>query len=90
MIYPEPGAGGVQASGSVTCPSHPSASHPCTIAIRVAAADVGAPGRGSLLEEVGAYAFAASHTDGTTTNVQALLDNVSLEIDGVCCYNIRG
>ncbi|HJP65209.1 MAG TPA: hypothetical protein VKA30_02770, partial [Actinomycetota bacterium] len=90
MIYPEAGAGGVQESGSVTCPPHPSAADPCTITIRVAAADVGAPGRGALLEEVGAYTFAASHTDGTTTNLQALLDNVPLEIDGVCCYNARG
>ena len=52
-------------------------------------ADVGGPGAGSLLEEVGSYAFAASHPQGATTNAQAEADNVPLEIDGVCCYNFR-
>ena len=90
IIYPEPGSGGTAETGSVRCPARPSANAPCTITIQVAAADVGTPGPRSLLEEVGTYAFAASHTDGTTTNVQALLDNVPIEIDGVCCYNVRG
>jgi hypothetical protein len=41
------------------------------------------------LEEVGAYAFAASHEQGLTTNAQAEADNVPLEIDGACCYNFE-
>jgi hypothetical protein len=89
IIYPEAGAGGVAQSGAVRCAARPSARFPCTITIRVAGADVGGPSSRSLLEEVGTYAFAASHTDGTTTNIQAFLDNVSLEIDGICCYNAR-
>jgi hypothetical protein len=40
-----------------------------------------------VLEEVGSYAFAASHPQGSTTSAQALADNVPLQIDGVCCYN---
>ncbi|HEY2218239.1 MAG TPA: hypothetical protein VGH35_02765, partial [Gaiellaceae bacterium] len=55
--------------------------------VTVNAADVGSPAAGSLLEEVGAYAFAASHPQGATTNAQALADNVPLEVDGACCYN---
>jgi hypothetical protein len=61
--------------------------HPCTITINVAVGDVGNPNASSLLEEVGSYAFAASHPQGMTTNAQALADNVPLEIDGTCCFN---
>jgi hypothetical protein len=45
--------------------------------------------RTSLLESVGAYALAASHQQGTTTNGQAEADNVPLEVDGACCYNFK-
>jgi hypothetical protein len=38
---------------------------------------------------VGSYALATSHLQGTTTNAQALADNVPLEIDGACCYNFK-
>jgi hypothetical protein len=55
--------------------------------VRVVATDVGSPSAKSLLEEVGGHAFAASHPQGTTTNAQALADDVPLQIDGVCCYN---
>ena len=52
-------------------------------------ADVGTPTSASLLEEVGAYAFAASHPENATTNAQAEADSVPLEIDGACCFNFK-
>lgn len=90
LTYPESGSGGTAEHGTVSCPSKPSDQHPCTITILVAAGDIGQPKPGSLLEEVGGYAFAASHPQGSTTNAQALLDNVPLEVDGVCCYDFNG
>ena len=90
LTYPEPGfTGGTQETGNVSCPATPSAGNPCTIAVSVKAGDVGNPTNTSLLEEVGGYAFAASHPQGATTNAQAEADNVPLEIDGVCCYNFK-
>ena len=90
LTYPEPGfTGGSQETGSVSCPSAPSATNPCVITVRVRTSDVGSPSASSLLEEVGAYTLAASHPQGATTNAQAEADNVPLEIDGVCCYNFR-
>src|SRR5947209_3839168 len=89
ITYPEPGLGGSSETGSVKCPSVPSASNPCTLTINVNVADVGNPTSSSLLEEVGSYSFAASHQSGATTNAQAEADNVPLEIDGACCYNTR-
>jgi hypothetical protein len=90
ITYPEPGVGGNAEHGSVSCPTSPSASNPCTLTIKVATADVGNPTNKSLLEQVGTYAFAASHLQGTTTNAQAQADNVPLQIDGVCCFNSKG
>jgi hypothetical protein len=90
LTYPESGSGGTSEHGTVSCPKAPSARHPCTIRIYVAAGDVGSPKPGRLLQEVGAYAFATSHPQGTTNNVQALADSVPLEIDGVCCYDFNG
>ena len=89
LTYPEPGLGGTQESGSVQCPPTPSATSPCTITIKVNAADVGSPTSKSLLEEVGAFALATSHPEGATTNAQAQADNVPLEIDGACCFNFQ-
>jgi hypothetical protein len=90
LTYPEPGfTGGNQETGSLTCPSTPSATNPCVITVNVKVADVGSPTTSSLLEEVGSYAFGASHPQGATTNAQAEADNVPLEVDGVCCYNFR-
>jgi len=89
LTYPEPGLGGTQESGSVQCPAASSATSPCTITIKVNAADVGSPSAKSLLEEVSAYALAASHPEGATTNAQAQADNVPLEIDGACCFNFQ-
>ena len=71
------------------CPAVPSAKSPCTITIKVNAADVGSPTAKSLLEEVGAYALATSHPEGATTNAQAQADNVPLEVDGACCFNFQ-
>src|SRR5213078_4966284 len=68
LTYPEPGLGGTQETGTVTCPAAPSASNPCSITMRVSVADVGGPTAKSLLEEIGGYAFAASHPQGATTN----------------------
>ena len=90
ITYPEqPATGGKSEMGSVVCPSVPSASTPCTLTVQVKVQDVGGPTASSLLEEVGAYSFAASHEQGTTTNAQAEADNVPLEIDGACCYNFK-
>jgi hypothetical protein len=90
LTYPESGSGGTAEHGTVSCPSKPSAQHPCTITIDVAASDVGNPKASDLLEEVGAYAFAASHAQGATNNAQALADSVPLQVDGACCYNFNG
>jgi hypothetical protein len=89
ITYPEPGLGGAAEPGSVSCPASPSAANPCTITIRVSVGDIGSPSSGSLLEEVGSYAFAASHPQGATTNAQAQADDVPLEIDGACCFNAK-
>jgi hypothetical protein len=90
VTYPEPGLGGSAEIGSVSCPSLPSASNPCTLTITVKLADVGSPAAGALLEEVGGYAFGSAHQQGALTNAQAEADDVPLEIDGVCCYNFAG
>ena len=87
LTYPEPGLGGAQETGGVSCPAAPSTTNPCSITVRVNVADVGSPTAKSLLEEVGGYAFGASHPQGATTNPQAEADDVPLEVDGVCCYN---
>jgi hypothetical protein len=89
LTYPEPDLGGTQETGNVQCPATPSAKSPCTITIKVNAADVGSPTAKSLLEEVGAYALATSHPEGATTNAQAQADNVPLEVDGACCFNFQ-
>jgi hypothetical protein len=86
---PNPTAGVAAESGTVSCPGSPSGSNPCTITITVNTADVGSPNDASLLEEVGAYALTTSHTQSGTTNAQGQLDNVPLEVDGVCCYNFQ-
>ena len=51
--------------------------------------DVGSPGLNTLLEEVGAFSFAAAHPQAALTNPQAQVDENALEIDGVCCYNFK-
>ena len=89
LTYPEPDLGGTQESGTVQCPPTPSATSPCTITIKVNAADIGSPTAKSLLEEVGAYALATSHPEGATTNAQAQADDVPLEIDGACCFDFQ-
>jgi hypothetical protein len=87
LTYPEPAFGGTAETGSVTCPAAPSATNPCTLTIRVNAADVGSPTGADLLEEVGTYALASTLRRGEITNANALADNVPIEIDGVCCFN---
>jgi hypothetical protein len=88
ITYPEPPPlGGATETGSIKCPSTPSASNPCTLTINVNVADVGNPTSSSLLEEVGSYSFASAGQSGATTNLQAEADDVPLEVDGVCCYN---
>jgi len=87
LTYPEPAFGGSTERGTVVCPASPSASNPCTLTILVNTGDVGGPVGSSLLEEVGAYSFAATTQSGEITNAQALADDVPLEIDGACCFN---
>jgi hypothetical protein len=92
LTYPEPGGGtfaGNQETGTITCPSSPSAGNPCTVAIKVKVGDVGGPDANSMLEEVGSYTFAATLLEGAETNVTAQSDTVPLQIDGVCCYNFK-
>jgi len=90
ITYPEPAFGGSAESGNVSCPASLSASNPCTLTIKVKAADVGAPSSSSLLEEVGSYGFGSAHQQGVLTNAQAEADDVPLEIDGICCFNHAG
>ena len=90
LTYPESGQGGQPEHGTVSCPKAPSAASPCTITIDVAAGDIGHPAMGRLLQQVGAYALATSHPQGSTTNAQAQLDSVPLEVDGACCYDFTG
>lgn len=87
VTYPEADQGGHAEHGSVSCPSSPSASSPCTLTLTVKAADVGNPKDTSVLESLGSYAFASSHAQEPLTNAQAQADNVPLEVDGVCCIN---
>jgi hypothetical protein len=89
LTYPEAGTAAHNETGTVTCPTTPSAATPCTVTITVANADVGSPVSNSLLEEVGSYAFASSHLQGTLSNAQAQADNVPLEVDGICCFNFQ-
>src|SRR5881398_1145437 len=74
MTYPEPGFGGSSETGTVSCPSAPSASNPCTLTINVKLADVGSPAASNPLEEVGGYSLASAHQQGVTTNAQAQAD----------------
>jgi hypothetical protein len=97
LLYPEsvgtPSPGlvlGNPETGSINCPTTPSDTNPCTISITVSTADIGGLTSSNLLEEVGAYSFAASHPQALTTLPQAQADNVQLMIDGVCCYNFQG
>jgi hypothetical protein len=98
-LYPEsaavapavsPLSNGAGESGSVNCPATPTAATPCTITISVNTAHVGNPTTSSLLEEVGAYSFAASHPQAVQTLAQSQADDVQTMIDGVCCYNFQG
>jgi hypothetical protein len=88
IVYPEPQFGGTAESGSVICPSSPSPNNPCTLTIKVHAADVGGPTSTSLLEEVGAYGLAGAVPEGAENNLTAQGDVVvPLQVDGACCYN---
>ena len=89
ITYPESNFGGTVERGGISCPASPSASSPCTLTIQVNVTDVGSPTASSLLEEIGSYAFGSAHPQGTTTNAQALADDVPLQIDGACCYNAQ-
>jgi len=91
LLYPEAGpSGGTAETGTVTCPAAPSPTSPCTITEKISAGDIGTPGPGSQLEEVGTYAFATSHPQLGTTNAQAEADNVPLQVDGACCFRFAG
>src|SRR5260370_13265796 len=68
ITYPEPGLGGSRENGSINCPSVPSASNPCTLAINVNVADVGHPPSSSLPEELSSPSLASAHQPGAPTN----------------------
>ena len=89
VYYPEAGTTAVSETGTQSCPSTPSTATPCTIEIDVNTADIGSPTTGSLLEEVGTYAFATLTPQASMTNATAQADNVPLTIDGACCINFR-
>ncbi len=82
---PQPGANGE--TGSVSCPATPTAANPCVITINIHAADVGGPTQGSFLEEVGSYALGSVREQSLITNADAEVDNLPLEVDGICCFN---
>ena len=50
---------------------------------------VGTPTTTSLLEEVGSYAFGAARPQVAITNAQAEIEELPLEVDGICCFNAR-
>jgi LPXTG-motif cell wall-anchored protein len=56
----------------------------------VPTADVGSPTQSSLLEEVGSYSFGSAHPQSGVTNTMAEVDQLPLEVDGVCCFNFQG
>ena len=88
LVYPEGSSTtSSRETGTVACPSSPSATNPCTITITVPVADIGSPTSTSQFESVGTYALSAVHPQLGTTNPEALADSVPLEIDGICCYN---
>ena len=87
LFYPEAGPGANNETGSINCPTTPSATNPCTVTITVNAADVGTPTGNSLLEEVGTYSFESTHLQASIDVPQAQADNVPREIDGICCFN---
>jgi hypothetical protein len=97
ITYPEPPPTatspatftGKTETGAVICPASPSADNPCSLTVRVKVADIGSPTANSRLEEVGAYALAASTPEGLENNATAESDTVPLEVDGVCCYNFQ-
>ena len=60
-----------------------------TATIQVPLADIGTPTASSLLEEVGSYAFGSAHQQSAVTNSMAELDQLPLEVDGVCCFNFQ-
>ena len=91
--YPQAPVGMAQ-TGSIACPAAPTAASPCTLTIQVKLADVGSPTPSSLLEEVGAYAFAAAVPSTALVppgagNALALADSVPLQVDGLCCYDFQ-
>ncbi len=104
VVYPEVGQNAHSESGTVTCPASPSASSPCTVEIDVNVADVGSPGGVSAattgvsraavsapaLEEIGTYAFASLVPQAAINNLTGQIDNVPLEVDGLCCFNASG
>lgn len=91
IFYPEaPATGGNSETGTVSCPLQPSPSSPCTVTIHVTAAHVGSPTQASLLEEVGSYSFGSAHLQAAVTNSMAELDQLPLEVDGICCFNFSG
>jgi len=100
VYYPESGTTAHSETGTVTCPSSPSAATPCTVEIDVNTADVGTPtapsvaahvaaATGSLLEEVGSYAFSSLTPQASLNNGQGQVDNLPVTVDGMCCFNFR-
>jgi hypothetical protein len=65
------------------------------VTIPIPVADVGSPTQNSLLEEVGSYALASTHPQGTNPsasqppNAFVQADDLPLEVDGVCCFNFQ-
>jgi hypothetical protein len=88
VTYPESPAGTGE-TGTLSCTPPVSASNPCTLTVAVKVADVGGVTSSSLLEEVGAYAFASARPQAGTTNAQAESELLPLEVDGACCFNFQ-
>jgi hypothetical protein len=100
VYYPETGPAAHAETGTVTCPATPSAATPCTLEIDVNVADVGNPtlpssraagvaaaAKSPPLEEVGTYAFASILPQAALNNAVGQIDNVPLQVGGLCCFN---
>ncbi|GAC1330601.1 MAG: hypothetical protein NVSMB17_08100 [Candidatus Dormibacteria bacterium] len=87
LIYPD--LTGTAEAGTIDCPTTPGPAAPCKVSIKVNFADIGQPKVGSLLEEVGGYAFVSTVPQSLITQPLERADTAAREIDGVCCYNFQ-
>ncbi|MHB8513723.1 MAG: hypothetical protein ACYDCC_16370 [Actinomycetota bacterium] len=84
--YPAPPYGGVAVSGNLVTSSDIGD----YFEITVPASAVGSPAPGSLIESVGAYAFARSRPASTGyTNAELQAGVAPVEVNGLCCLDLK-